>query len=677
MAKSVFNATLEPNNRIDVNAFDLSNVYHGTFDMGIVYPVMWHRFPPKSSGRINIEAGLQQFQTVFPLQTSQRVRFNVHKVELRALDEDFMERTVGNSETLEPYLGVKTPVEYTTGSLADYLGLATTAYQIDTENLSPMPLSVANLISFYEVGSEVQFSNLSTSNTNSLKSSVAGFNTVSYSAPLVSSSKMLDILFTRCIESSNKTYVIATYQVPYVQSITLDVPPGATDIYIQYSDGGIINISDINLYKNAPYKIVDLSSKSIYRFKGSEPSAYPFRAYEAIYNSFYRDTRNNPRLVNGKPVYNRWIHTNASGEDNTYYGLERSAWMPDAFTTAVPDPQQGMKAPLAGLTTYTQQVLNEHGEVESRVATALIDEDGKAYGLDFKSNEDGTALSEVTYTELGNDPTITSIQSIADLAQQGISIETLRNINAYQKYLELNMRKGYLYKDIIQGRWDVNIKYDELLMPEFLGGMSRELNTRAVTQTVDNSRDGSYADSLGNQAGISGVYGNMEGNVEFFCDEESIIMVTMTIVPMPIYSQFTSKQWWYRETLDSFNPEFDNIGFQPVYRRELLPTKEGEQETLNNGIFGYQRPWYEYLWKPDTAHGDFRTSLRNFLMMRHFVDMPSLNSSFLLVDRDQLNDVYAVNKIDGVPINDHFFGYIRFNFTARLPITRVAIPRLD
>ena len=44
MAKSVFNATLEPNNRIDVNAFDLSNVYHGTFDMGIVYPVMWHRF---------------------------------------------------------------------------------------------------------------------------------------------------------------------------------------------------------------------------------------------------------------------------------------------------------------------------------------------------------------------------------------------------------------------------------------------------------------------------------------------------------------------------------------------------------------------------------------------------------------------------------------------------------
>lgn len=676
MAKSVFNATLEPNNRIDVNAFDLSNVYHGTFDMGIVYPVMWHRFPPKSSGRINIEAGLQQFQTVFPLQTSQRVRFNVHKVELRALDEDFMERTVGNSDTLEPYLGTKTATEYTTGSLADYLGLATTSYQVDTDSISPISLVSHNFISSYEVGSAVQFSSLSPTNTNSLKSVVTP-GTISYVAPIGSSLKTLEFIFARKNDADSETYVVSVSQVPYVQSISLEVPAGANTLYVQLSEGGLIAASEIKLYKNAPYKIVDISQDSIYRMKGSEPSAYPFRAYEAIYNSFYRDTRNNPRLVNGKPVYNRWIHTNASGEDNSYYGLERSAWMPDAFTTAVPDPQQGVKAPLAGLTTYTQQMLNEQGEVESRVATALIDEDGKAYGLDFKSNEDGTALSEVTYTELGNDPTITSIQSIADLAQQGISIETLRNINAYQKYLELNMRKGYLYKDIIQGRWDVNIKYDELLMPEFLGGMSRELNTRAVTQTVDNSTDGSYADSLGNQAGISGVYGSMDGNVEFFCDEESIIMVTMTIVPMPIYSQFTSKQWWYREPLDSFNPEFDNIGFQPVYRRELLPTREGEQVTLNNGIFGYQRPWYEYLWKPDTAHGDFRTSLRNFLMMRHFVDMPSLNSSFLLVDRDQVNDVYAVNKIDGVPINDHFFGYIRFNFTARLPITRVAIPRLD
>lgn len=676
MAKSVFNATLEPNNRIDVNAFDLSHVYHGTFDMGIVYPVMWHRFPPKSSGRINIEAGLQQFQTVFPLQTSQRVRFNVHKVELRALDEDFMERTVGNSETLEPYLGVNTATLYTTGSLADYLGLATTGYEIDTSSLSPLSSTATNFITSFEVGSVIQLSSLSPLNMCSLKFSISP-GTFSYVSPLISSLKTLDFIFTRYNEHDKNTYVVAVHQVPVMQNVSLEAPAGVTSLYVQFSDGGLISASDLSIYKNAPYKIVDLSKDSIYRTKGSEPSAYPFRTYEAIYNSFYRDTRNNPRLVNGKPVYNRWIHTNASGEDNSFYGLERSAWMPDAFTTAVPDPQQGIKAPLAGLTTYTQQALNEHGEVESRVATALIDEDGKAYGLDFKSNEDGTALSEVTYTELGNDPTITSIQSIADLAQQGISIETLRNINAYQKYLELNMRKGYLYKDIIQGRWDVNIKYDELLMPEYLGGMSRELNTRAVTQTVDNSTDGSYADSLGNQAGISGVYGNMEGNVEFFCDEESIIMVTMTIVPMPIYSQFTSKQWWYREPLDSFNPEFDNIGFQPVYRRELIPTKDGENEVLNNGIFGYQRPWYEYLWKPDTAHGDFRASLRNFLMMRHFIDMPALNSSFLLVDREQVNDVYAVNKIDGVPINDHFFGYVRFNFTARLPITRVAIPRLD
>ena len=39
--------------------------------------------------------------------------------------------------------------------------------------------------------------------------------------------------------------------------------------------------------------------------------------------------------------------------------------------------------------------------------------------------------------------------------------------NAYQKFLELNMRKGYSYRDIVEGRFDVKVRYDELLMPEF------------------------------------------------------------------------------------------------------------------------------------------------------------------------------------------------------------------
>ena len=35
--------------------------------------------------------------------------------------------------------------------------------------------------------------------------------------------------------------------------------------------------------------------------------AYRFRAYESVYNAYYRDIRNNPFVVNGRPVYNKWL----------------------------------------------------------------------------------------------------------------------------------------------------------------------------------------------------------------------------------------------------------------------------------------------------------------------------------------------------------------------------------
>ena len=71
------------------------------------------------------------------------------------------------------------------------------------------------------------------------------------------------------------------------------------------------------------------------------------------------------------------------------------------------------------------------------------------------------------------------------------------------------MRKGFSYKQIMQGRWDIDIKFDELLMPEFIGGISRELSMRTVEQTVDqqgSTSQGQYAEALGSKTGTLGDY---------------------------------------------------------------------------------------------------------------------------------------------------------------------------
>lgn len=405
-------------------------------------------------------------------------------------------------------------------------------------------------------------------------------------------------------------------------------------------------------------------------------SAYAFRAYEGIYNSYFRDNRNNPYYVNGRVEYNKFIPTDEGGADSNTYDLHQANWEQDFLTTAVFSPQQGdpSRPPLVGITTYTDTVSNEDGTVTTKEKVAVVDEDGKKFGIEFSSDEDG--LTDVSYTELADGQPVKNSRSLYDLATSGIAIETLRNVNAYQKFLELNMRKGYSYRDIIQGRFNVKVRYDELLMPEFLGGFSRDVDVNAVTQSVDQSigkADTTYAEALGSQAGIAGVRGGSDNSISVFCDEECIIMGLITVTPLPIYSQLLPKHFTYRGLLDHYQPEFNHLGFQPILYKEVCPIQAYNDDPESLGeTFGYQRPWYEYVQKYDTAHGLMRTQLRNFLMNRTFDEKPMLSQSFLLVDPKQVNDVFAVTET-----TDKIFGQVWFDCTAKLPITRVAIPRLD
>ena len=89
-------------------------------------------------------------------------------------------------------------------------------------------------------------------------------------------------------------------------------------------------------------------------------------------------------------------------------------------------------------------------------------------------------------------------------------------------------------------------------------------------------------------------------------------------------------------------------------------------------VFGYQRPWYEYCQKLDTASGLFRTQLRNFLINRVFVTAPQLNSAFTTVDPEEVNDVFSETET-----TDKILGQVYFDVVAKLPISRVSVPKLE
>ena len=102
--------------------------------------------------------------------------------------------------------------------------------------------------------------------------------------------------------------------------------------------------------------------------------AYRFRAYEAVYNAYYRDIRNNPFVVNGRPVYNKWLPNMKGGSDSTLYELHHCNWERDFLTTAVPNPRQGTNAPLVGLVMGDVVTRSEDGTLSVQKQTVLVDD---------------------------------------------------------------------------------------------------------------------------------------------------------------------------------------------------------------------------------------------------------------------------------------------------------------
>lgn len=743
MAQNIFDATFDANNRIDVNSFDWSHVNNLTTNFGRITPVFCELVPAKGSLRINPEFGLELMPMVFPVQTRMFARLNFFKVTLRSMWEDYSDFISNFRDDLEePYINcseLSFSKMFTTGSLGDYLGVPTRNSYYAASNLvssSVTPCSSAS-------GSITLVD--SSHSWDSIVSSL-GFNKALTDIPGASCSKAYDgsstVILRANVPMKIQRFTDANFSFSLINNVNRDyishgllvgITPGNTiirtwefnipieskaeTVTVSIPLGNMINafgnqdsssdgihffillssadMPKLPLLATTTFSVFDSLSDSevtlnTFPFKSqlAGTSSYPrllayrFRAYEAVYNAYYRDIRNNPFIVNGRPVYNKWLPTMKGGADSTVYELHQCNWERDFLTTAVPNPQQGANTPLVGLTVGDVVTRSEDGTMSVQKQTVLVDENGSKYGVSYRVSEDGERLVGVDYDPVSEKTPVTAINSYAELAalatQQGsgFTIETLRYVNAYQKFLELNMRKGFSYKQIMQGRWDIDIRFDELLMPEFIGGISRELSMRTVEQTIDqqsSSSQGQYAEALGSKTGIAGVYGNTSNNIEVFCDEESYIIGLLTVTPVPIYTQMLPKDFVYNGLLDHYQPEFDRIGFQPITYKEICPLNFdiSNMEDMNK-TFGYQRPWYEYVAKYDNAHGLFRTDMKNFIMHRTFSGLPQLGQQFLLVDPEAVNQVFSVTQY-----TDKIFGYVKFNATARLPISRVAIPRLD
>ena len=190
------------------------------------------------------------------------------------------------------------------------------------------------------------------------------------------------------------------------------------------------------------------------------------------------------------------------------------------------------------------------------------------------------------------------------------SVQSIRSAFALDKLLRASSYAPKHVKDQFKARFGVTMSDKVSNESEYLGSFVNEIKLQEVTATA--STEDSLLGSLGAKGvGVSG----RSDTIETYCEEDSIIMAIGYVLPKIMYDAFGTNQWLSKLNKEEFyQPEFENLGLEPVYQWEFnrfMSTTGGGD--FNNNILGYRPRNQVYKLSPDLNHGDFRLSNGRFV----------------------------------------------------------------
>ena len=197
-----------------------------------------------------------------------------------------------------------------------------------------------------------------------------------------------------------------------------------------------------------------------------EVSALPFRAYNLIYNQFYRDQDLSPEVQ---------ISTASGPDADTDTDLLRASWEKDYFTSARPWEQKGptITIPLGGEAPV--RGIYASGSATPIAATALR---GVDPSMDGNANINWSSTSQVW--GIGQQGTGNAYRPdvFADLSDaSAITVTLLREALALQRYEEARARFGSRYVEYLR-YLGVRSSDARLQLPEYLVAASNRSSFR-------------------------------------------------------------------------------------------------------------------------------------------------------------------------------------------------------
>ena len=434
-------------------------------------------------------------------------------------------------------------------------------------------------------------------------------------------------------------------------------------------------------------------------------NALPFRAYNLIYNEWFRDEN----LIDSIPVL-----TTDGPDPVSNYILRKRGKRHDYFTSALPWPQKGPSvevgltgnAPvkgfdpssswsfgtsngsnpagyLAGIGTkyngpdsdiYLSGWINQNMFSTPNLGPSVQFENLGSYGnqplVIQDPNHDlnqhritGIFSKDFSFTGALTPTTPNSVY--ADLSGvNAITINDLRQAFQIQKFYEKWARGGSRYTETLRVMFNVISPDARLQRPEYLGGTHSRVNVVPTAQT-------SSTDAVSPQSNLSafGVLGDSAHGFNKSFVEHGYVIGLVCLRSDITYQQGLNRMWSRRQLFDFYWPTLAHLGEQVVYNKEIYTQGTAE----DNGVFGYQERYAEYRYKPSMITGKLRSTDPQTLDVWHlaqkFDTLPKLNQDFI-------EENPPINRVIAVQNEPQFFADFWFDLKTSRPMPVYSVPGL-
>lgn len=393
-------------------------------------------------------------------------------------------------------------------------------------------------------------------------------------------------------------------------------------------------------------------------------NALPFRAYNLIWNEWFRDTQLQDSLT---------VQLTDGPDNPALYAFggipKRRGKRHDYFTSCRTAPQLG---DAVALPLGTVAPVYGTGEVLGLWdGTNFAGAYGGGFPVAAEQSAYNTAVGAavVPATPLTvnvgvgvtTDPAASGM--VADLTgATAATINQLREAFALQQIRELDSRGGTRYVEQLKQVFGVISPDFRLQRPEYLGGTRERVGLRATAQSTANPAVPTLADNKGSMAATGEVIAN--SSINYSAVEHGYLMC-LACIDADLTYQYGLRKMWSRSTrFDFYRPETAHLGEQAVLNKEIFYAANGVGV---NGVFGYQERWDEMRYFPSLKTGKFRSNATGTLHAWH---LSELETAIPTLDDTWIQSDPPLDRAIAVPSEPHmmFDLYCDIRHTRPIPV---------